>query len=353
MQDYRARRREGGFTLIELLVVIAIIALLIGILLPAIGKARDTAKALKCQANARGVGTAMVVYGNDFRDWFPVMPTLRSGDLSNRFRLIANQEVAGGVAGLFSLVQVGDAQYDGGQTAPVGDRGYTGGGFGIPFGAYANGDDVPLMRNYMDSLEILTCPLDREDNYFGFQFARYDEYRYNFSGRVPKVPQAPASELDVVSYNISYLYFAGLRPVDPDILTSTVIWGDETNTNDVAANAFYGYNWLDDEPGTEPQGVLDELGFNPSTGYADVDNHGAEGGYFAFSDGHVEFVTDNPQRTFFAKSGKFTLEYDFETGQPTGGRNPIDPRESDLARSEGKSINLFNPNRSTFMRTMD
>jgi prepilin-type N-terminal cleavage/methylation domain-containing protein/prepilin-type processing-associated H-X9-DG protein len=61
---------KGGFTLIELLVVIAIIALLIGILLPAIGKARDTARSVVCQSTMRGVAQLQFAYTLDNRDYF-------------------------------------------------------------------------------------------------------------------------------------------------------------------------------------------------------------------------------------------------------------------------------------------
>jgi len=74
-------RNRKGFTLIELLVVIAIIALLIGILLPALGKARASARQIKDSTQIRGIHQGMVLFAQNNGEVYPIPSQMDKGNI--------------------------------------------------------------------------------------------------------------------------------------------------------------------------------------------------------------------------------------------------------------------------------
>ena len=80
-----SRSMSSGFTLIELLVVISIVALLIGLLLPALKKAKESARRAVCLSNLRQICNGLHVYANEFDGYFP--PCHEECNASLRFHL--------------------------------------------------------------------------------------------------------------------------------------------------------------------------------------------------------------------------------------------------------------------------
>ncbi|MEK6702842.1 MAG: prepilin-type N-terminal cleavage/methylation domain-containing protein [Planctomycetota bacterium] len=304
--------RRGGFTLIELLVVIAIIALLIAMLLPALGKARRAAQMTKNLANLSSAGKVCSFYCRDFKGWFPIVPVAPAEIPILRSQRMDYQYRYGGLAGFFSLFQVGDGV----------DVGFRGAGFGQPNpdnAAYINGSKEPVLRSYCDGLSWLNNPGDREDRYYGINLSP----PINISYAQAKVhqPKAPSAEIDVIQYNISYLYIAGLKEDEP-LLISPPFFGDETNGPDISTYAFYG-------GGGGGQTNATQADTTPGN-YAKADNWGREGGAFVFTDGHATFLSTNAlngpiQDVFF---GTDTVKYP-------------------------NSVNAFRANRSNFVQTVD
>ena len=312
-----------GFTLIELLVVIAIIALLLGILLPALGKARAAAQTTKCLANVRGIGTALTLYGNDNRGWFPVLPVNTTQQAQMRAnRNLDFQWTYGGVAGLFSLFQQGDP------TNPL-----RWGGWGRGSGAaYVNGNNTPLLGSYLDSVGVLACPSDKEDIWYGFPItfpSNMPTMQAQTQGGFARQPKVTNNPQEVVGWNISYLYFAGLKMEDPEVITAPPVFGDETNGPDMSTRAFYG-GGLNQATTSDATFAQTRPGY-----YSKLDNHGDRGGNFVFADGHAAFLNSNPTSI---------QDQFFMTRQRAQDLNIPLP---------ATSINAINPNRSNFLQTID
>jgi len=145
------RGRSWGFTLIELLVAIAVIALLVGLLLPALGKARASARAVACLSNTRTIALVMQMYAEDDEDNF--YPTARMpgmGPDAAPFEL----------SWLYLTGPYVDA------TAPQPARGES------PI--------TPMQfASYREQLEVYACPSDRAPNWDDKTMPRMASYGIN------------------------------------------------------------------------------------------------------------------------------------------------------------------------------
>lgn len=270
-----ARTLHTGFTLIELLVVVAIIALLIGVLLPALGKAREGARRSTCLSNMRQMVIFASLYAEDNDGWYPVLPPFTPSNVRNPgiTTQSAYQHRYGGLAGQFSLKQkaplAGAFKYDLGYY-----REWNGNQWAIP----SDQKSTPIMQPYMDTggdFGVLQCPADLLDG------------GENGNLFPPVSPTKMGSEADVNWANISYAYIALLKNNET---SRFVLYGDETNacdwgnsTGGVTIQNWYG-SWRLNNP--------DILG----RGYQQVDNHGTTGGNFAFTDGSASWqIQSRPQ----------------------------------------------------------
>jgi prepilin-type N-terminal cleavage/methylation domain-containing protein/prepilin-type processing-associated H-X9-DG protein len=162
MGHTQARIRRGGFTLIELLVVIAIIALLIGILLPALGSVRKEARAATCAANARTVAQAVQTYVTSY-DYYPPAYVYGDSQTGGTWRLqdqlFANPNPANGyVHWSYALLSDDEAIPENAFKCPAAPKG------GAPAtnpGASAE-DWEPMQINDMGQTTPSNVPKDRQ-----------------------------------------------------------------------------------------------------------------------------------------------------------------------------------------------
>ncbi len=261
-----------GFTLIELLVVVAIIALLIGILLPSLAKARAQAKCSTCASNMKQIYTAMYEYSGDNHGNFPKV----DGGVGTFSLVTENKD--NNIEDLINIVRnkvdpiVRSSDYDG--KFDDGDDGFIAANLWLLVRGDFVGADIfrcpsdPSNRNWELDMEDISSGLGGvgPQYFLGFPFAGYDdankpnnELSYSFIN-----PWTRYSRLGGVSSDLVWA---------PDIDSRMILAADQNNGDDPTA--------------TSDGNVPPVYGVMKSK--VNSKNHSQEGQNVMFGDGHVKF----------------------------------------------------------------
>jgi prepilin-type N-terminal cleavage/methylation domain-containing protein len=255
--------KRRGFTLIELLVVVAIIALLIAILLPSLGKARELANRSYCAANIRGIIQSMVVYSAENNDQYPsVLPPT---DVNSYYT--ANTQASGSNLGNQTSADKSIDFY------------YGGSGGSYDRGSVTANLWILVLRNSTSAKQFI-CKSDPVPTNVS-QLQTGTQYYVNFNGGTGGTSTADFG----YSYSTAYPWQGTTAPQAP------APWWK--NTTDSSLPVMSDISPMDGT-GTNPKAQVAGTGSNgvPTNGAKawNSANHQRDGQNVGFADSHTEFV---------------------------------------------------------------
>lgn len=278
------RNRHSAFTLIELLVVIALIALLISIIMPALGRARETGRRTVCGNGLRQMGQLLWHYAEYHDAWYPAKPDpdwLPSKPTPSVSRLARVQDRSGG-----RPPNDWGPQFAG-MIRDVIERDYTRG--------------LAESPKYIVDPKILICPSDTIGNTYSMVDPPDDPKNFLPVGAARDIIDIVTDTAKVKVKNYSYMYVALWRTDDRG---DFFMMGDESNGSDRATSSL--------------------------TNLTNDDNHGRRGINALFTDNHVEWQSSRGGDIGSLQELAWRLWAPAVSARP---RYPIDPEYAASARS--------------------